>query len=53
MWLENLLQTLHSYFAHSPKKHLEFTKLIEFIEKKREQDCLKCENEIDLDVQPC
>jgi hypothetical protein len=25
--LENLLQTLHSYFAHSPKRHLEFTKL--------------------------
>ncbi len=25
--LENLFQTLHSYFAHSPKRHLEFTKL--------------------------
>jgi hypothetical protein len=25
--LENLLQTLHSYFAHSHKRHLEFTKL--------------------------
>jgi hypothetical protein len=24
---ENLLQILHSYFAHSPKGHLEFTKL--------------------------
>jgi hypothetical protein len=27
IWLENMLQTLHSYFAHSPKRHLEFTKL--------------------------
>jgi hypothetical protein len=25
--LENLLQTLHSYFAHSFKRHLEFPKL--------------------------
>jgi len=29
--LENLLQTLHSYFAHSPKRHLEFTKLAQLM----------------------
>lgn len=27
MHLENLLQCLFSYFSHSPKRHLEFTKL--------------------------
>jgi len=32
--LQNLLQTLHSYFAHSPKRHLEFTKLAEFMQTK-------------------
>jgi ribosomal 50S subunit-associated protein YjgA (DUF615 family) len=29
--LENLLQTLHSYFAHSPKRHLNFIKLEKFM----------------------
>jgi hypothetical protein len=33
--IEDLLQTLHVYFAHSPKSHLEFTKLIEIMETKR------------------
>jgi hypothetical protein len=32
--LENLLQTLHSYFAHSPKRHVEFTKRVEFMQTK-------------------
>ncbi len=32
IYLENLLQTLHSYFAHSLKKHLKFTKFIEILE---------------------
>jgi hypothetical protein len=32
--LEHLLQTLHNYFAHSPKRHLEFTKLTEMLETK-------------------
>jgi hypothetical protein len=32
--LENLLQTMHNYFAHSPKKHLKFTKFIEIFEKR-------------------
>jgi hypothetical protein len=33
--LENLLQTLHSYkFAHSPKRHLEFTKLAKLMQTK-------------------
>ncbi len=32
--LEYLLQTLHSYFAHSPKRHLEFTKLVEMLKTK-------------------
>ncbi len=29
-----MLQTLHSYFAHSPKRHLEFTKLAELMQIK-------------------
>jgi len=32
--LENLLQTMHNYFAHSPKEHLKFTKFIEIFETK-------------------
>jgi hypothetical protein len=32
--LEHLLQTLHNYFAHSPKRHLKFTKLAEMLEIK-------------------
>jgi len=31
---DNLLQALHNYFAHSYKKHLEFTKLVEIMEMK-------------------
>jgi hypothetical protein len=30
--IENLLRTLHAYFAHSLKRHLEFTKLVEIME---------------------
>jgi hypothetical protein len=33
MQLEIFLQTLHSYFANLPK-HLQFTKLVEFMETK-------------------
>jgi hypothetical protein len=32
--IESLLQTLHAYFAHSLKQHLEFTKLVEIMEIK-------------------
>jgi hypothetical protein len=32
--IESLLQTLHAYFAHSPKRHLEFTKLAKIMETK-------------------
>ncbi len=32
--IENLLKTLHAYFAHSPKRHLEFTKLAKIMETK-------------------
>jgi hypothetical protein len=32
--IEDLLQSCHAYFAHSPKKHLEFTKLISMMETK-------------------
>ncbi len=32
--LENMLQTLHSYFAHSLKRHLEFIKLAKFMQIK-------------------
>jgi len=32
--LENLLQTLYSYFAHSSKRHFEFTKFVEFMQTK-------------------
>ncbi len=28
--LDNLLQTMHSYFAHSLKRHLEFTEFIAY-----------------------
>lgn len=35
--IESLLQTLHAYFAHSLKWHLEFTKLVEVVETKRNQ----------------
>jgi hypothetical protein len=31
-WIESLLQTLHAYFAHSPMRHLEFTKLAKIME---------------------
>lgn len=30
--LENLFQTLYAYFSESPKKHLEFNKLVEIME---------------------
>ncbi len=30
--IKNLLQCLYGYFNHSPKKHLEFTKLVEIME---------------------
>jgi len=32
--IESLLQTLHAYFAHFPKRHLKFIKLIEIMETK-------------------
>jgi hypothetical protein len=31
---KHLLQNLHNYFAHSPKRHLKFTKLVEILEMK-------------------
>ncbi len=42
--LKHLLQTIHNCFAHSPKRHLEFTKFIE--------DFLECEFEMYLKVEP-
>jgi hypothetical protein len=41
--LENLLQTLHTYFPHSSKRHLEFTKLVKRMQIE-ESNYLKCEN---------
>jgi hypothetical protein len=32
--LKHLLQTLHNYFTHSAKRHLEYTKLVEMLEMK-------------------
>jgi hypothetical protein len=32
--IEDLLQTLHSYFACSPKRHLEYVKLVEVLQTK-------------------
>ena len=32
--IKMLLQTLHSYFAYSPKRHFEFTKLAELMQTK-------------------
>ncbi len=36
--IESLLQTLHAYFAHSPKRHLKFTKLAKIMETKRNKN---------------
>jgi hypothetical protein len=33
-WLENILQALYVFFAHSPKKILEFHKLAKLISTK-------------------
>jgi len=30
--LENLLQSLYSYFSNSSERHLEFSKLVEIVE---------------------
>jgi len=39
--IENLfIQTLHVYFAHSLKRHLEFSKLIEIMETKGNKSCI-------------
>jgi hypothetical protein len=32
--IKDLLQSCHSYFAHGPKWHLEFIKLIDMMERK-------------------
>jgi len=32
--IENLLQYLYGYFNHSPKRHMEFTKLAKIMETK-------------------
>jgi len=32
--IEDLLQRCHAYFAHNPKRHFEFTKLIDVVEIK-------------------
>jgi hypothetical protein len=32
--IEDLLQSYHAYFAHSPKRHIEFIKLIDMMETK-------------------
>jgi hypothetical protein len=32
--IESLCKNIHSYFSHSPKRHLEFTKLAEIVETK-------------------
>jgi hypothetical protein len=32
--IEDFLQTLHSYFARSPKRHLEYVKLAEVLQTK-------------------
>jgi hypothetical protein len=46
---EKLIQSLYTYFAKSPKRHLKFTKLIKIIEIK-EQDPTQCEDMLDLHV---
>jgi hypothetical protein len=32
--IANLLETLHAYFAYSPKRHLKLTKLVDIMETK-------------------
>jgi hypothetical protein len=49
--LEHLLQTLDSCFAHSLKKHLKFTKLVEMLETKGIK-FLERENKVALNVEP-
>jgi hypothetical protein len=43
------MQSLYSYFAKTPKRHLEFTKLIKIMETK-EQHPTQCEDTLDLHV---
>jgi predicted secreted Zn-dependent protease len=47
--LENLFQTLYAYFSISPKKHLEFDKIIEIQSNK----LFKCQSKMDFYVGTC
>ena len=32
--IESMMQSVHAFFAHSPKRHLEFVKLVELMQSK-------------------
>ncbi len=46
--LENLLQTLYAYFIESPKKHLEFYKLVEIMEIQGNELLKNGQNKVDF-----
>jgi hypothetical protein len=46
--LENLFQSLYAYFIESPKKHLEFNKLVEIMETQGNKLLKKCQNKVDF-----
>jgi len=45
--LKGLFQALHVFFTHSPKKNLEFYKLINLINTKGNKLFEKCQNTLD------
>ncbi len=51
--LENLFQTLYAYFSESPKKHLEFNKLVEIMETQDNKLLKKSQNKVDLYARTC
>jgi hypothetical protein len=51
--LENLFQTLYAYFNESPKKHLEFNKLVEIMETQGNKLLKKCQSKVDFYAKTC
>jgi hypothetical protein len=45
--IETILQSLYAFFAHNPKKYLEFTKLAKTLETKRSNIIHECESMLD------
>jgi hypothetical protein len=51
--LENLFQTLYAYFSESPKKHLEFNKLVEIMETQGNKLLKNGQNKVDFYARTC